>query len=540
MISGRLPYLWLALVVFAIYAQTLAFDFVHFDDTNLITNNIHFISNPANLGAAFRHDVFYPNDSSAYYRPMQTVSLMFNAFVGGEKPWIYFLTDMILHALAVILVWKLFIRLGMAEQLAFVLSLIFAAHPMLTQAVAWVPGRNDVLFAVFILSAFLSFERFTKTRKWSYYFYHLLLWTLALFTKESGVVLPILCLWYFWKVARIRPINFGMFVGWGMVALVWALLRASAIPKGALPLATAIPKILKNFPAFFMYVGKIFAPINLSALGTFNPLLALVGAGVIVLLVVLLRTSKQARIPLVIFGTAWFALFLIPSFFSDDPSSVPLFYDHRAYVPLVGLLVILSEIDLIKRARRPIVAIGIIIALGFASMAIWHALHFKNRIAFWQHAVASAPALPRSYSGLGSAYLDQKEFTKAEEIYRKGIALNPNEKVLHGNLGLLLLNTKRFAEAEKELFTEIRLDPSNMETRLNLGVVYFRQNRFGEAKNTWEEGLGINPNYLPIHENLAIYYYDIENNKERATYHIDEVLKRGGTIQPELLKAVKQ
>jgi len=73
---------------------------------------------------------------------------------------------------------------------AFFLSLFFALHPVLTQAVAWVPGRNDSLATIFIFSALIFFQRFLSKEKLMDLIFLSLFFLLALFTKESSILLP--------------------------------------------------------------------------------------------------------------------------------------------------------------------------------------------------------------------------------------------------------------------------------------------------------------------------------------------------------------
>ena len=548
LLNGLLPYLWLAIAVLVIFSYTLSFDFVHFDDTKLVLRNLNFISNPNNIGEVFKHDVFYPDDRSAYYRPMLTLSFMFDALIGKEKPFVYFLTNILLHIIASMLVFRFFVVLINKRELAFFISLIFAVHPILTQAIAWLPGRNDPLLAIFVLPSFLFFVKFIGTKKPRDFVMHILFFVLALFTKELAVVLPVLCVFYIFTIARTKmpsgPTLMTFVASWIGAGVLLFLSRSNALNGAGIPFISSLKSIIKNSGAIFLYIGKIFLPINLSALPTLKDSSLWYGVAVALAVSILLLLSKKKRAGVLIFGISWFLLFLVPSFFSDDPSTIDIFYEHRVYIALVGLLLVITEIDFIqnidfKKNILAIVVIGCIIVL-FAARAFWHSGNFKNRLNFWQHAVETAPNLPRSHSGLGSAYLDAKQYDLAETEYRKGIVISPNEQILHGNLGLLLLQKGQFEEAEKELKKELEVNKKNMDTWLNLGVIYYRQKRFSEVKTVWEEAISTNPNYLPIHENLAIYYFDIENNPAEAAKHIRAILERGGSVQKELLDALRE
>jgi protein O-mannosyl-transferase len=101
--------------------------------------------------------VFLSTVGQAYYRPMMTISLILDAQIGGASPFIYHFTDIVIHLLASCLLFLFFKKLNYRKDLSFFFALIFAIHPVLSQAVGWIPGRNDTLLTVFILLAFIAF-----------------------------------------------------------------------------------------------------------------------------------------------------------------------------------------------------------------------------------------------------------------------------------------------------------------------------------------------------------------------------------------------
>jgi hypothetical protein len=94
-------YSWFAffVIVFLLYLPSLFAGFSYLDDNALILDNLHFLRSPANIINAFKTDVFFAASSApAYYRPMFTVSLMFDSLISGESPFLYHLTNVIIHA----------------------------------------------------------------------------------------------------------------------------------------------------------------------------------------------------------------------------------------------------------------------------------------------------------------------------------------------------------------------------------------------------------------------------------------------------------
>ncbi len=525
------------------YAPVMTFDFVYFDDTKLIHHNLHFLNKPANILQFFRHDILYPTDRSAYYRPMLTVSFMAGAlFSNTAIPFPHFLINILLHLTASSVLFIFLITMQYKRALALLFSLIFVAHPILTQTVGWLPGRNDSLLTIFILLAFIFFIRYVNTATWKHYTVSMLFYLLALFTKESTLFFLPLAVFYTYGIARIKNAHARLLrpaSGWLLLTLIWFAARKAALGASAFPIFKIIKAMVEHAPAILLYVGKIFFPFNLSAMPTLGNTTLMYGVVAMLLVLLFLFFSKEKRYPFLIFGAAWFFVFLLPSFFTDDPSLTPIFYEHRIYLPLIGLFIILMEIDFIKNIKpekHGVAAAIVLLILVFSFLTIRHSQNFKNRLQFWEHAVKTAPTLPRAFSGLGSVYLEKGIYDKAEEMYLKGIALNPDEQVLHGNLGLVYYYTNRFQEAEQEFKKELSKNPYNSDTYLNLGVLYFlKLGRFEDARDTWEKALTFNPHYLPIHENLAIYYYEIEKDIATAVRHIEEIQRSNGKPQQSLL-----
>lgn len=138
-VEGRRACAWFVFIGLMVYAQTLFFDFTDLDDDILVLRNFHFLSHISNLLKSFQTDVFVGGSANIYYRPVMTLSFMMDASFGTPAPFIFHLSNVLMHLLACCLVYLFFIRLGASKMTAFLFTSLFTVHPVLTQAIAWIP-----------------------------------------------------------------------------------------------------------------------------------------------------------------------------------------------------------------------------------------------------------------------------------------------------------------------------------------------------------------------------------------------------------------
>ena len=98
------------------------------------------------------------------YRPLCVLTFRLNYLLGGLDPWGYHLVNVILHALVTALFTHTALELLQDDQAALIAGLMFASHPIHTEAVAGVVGRADVLACLFFLLAFNCYAKYCKYR----------------------------------------------------------------------------------------------------------------------------------------------------------------------------------------------------------------------------------------------------------------------------------------------------------------------------------------------------------------------------------------
>jgi predicted membrane-bound mannosyltransferase len=125
------------------------------------------------------------------YRPIRTLSYAIDYRFSGTGPVSYHVSNIIYHAITALLVYLVTLSLIPQQATALVAAFIFAVHPVHTDAVAYLSGRRDILFALFYLAGFWCFLRHRKRNRLLYLIAAMLLYLLSIGSKEMGVTLPL-------------------------------------------------------------------------------------------------------------------------------------------------------------------------------------------------------------------------------------------------------------------------------------------------------------------------------------------------------------
>src|SRR6185312_13912488 len=185
--NKRLQLILISLFIFFMYARTVSYEYIGLDDTTLIETNYKFIKNFNNIPTAFTKHVMYSgttlDNEKDYYRPMLTLSFMIDAHIAGNaKPRWYHFANILYHLTACLLLFTLLYKLKVNSIATFLLTVLFSIHPVVDQAVAWIPGRNDTLLAIFVLSSFIFLLKYIETKEFKTLGWHIIFFGCALFT----------------------------------------------------------------------------------------------------------------------------------------------------------------------------------------------------------------------------------------------------------------------------------------------------------------------------------------------------------------------
>ncbi len=457
----------LAGVTMILYGQTIGFSYTWFDDDAILIRNQEYISGFSNLADAITRDAEFQKKSMELYRPLQNVSFMLDTRIGGFNAGMFHFSSMCIHFLTTVMLFLLLEAIGFSRRLAFAGALLLALHPVFSFTVAWLPARGDLLLAFWSLTAVYCFVHFLKEGKNQYLFFHLLSFTLAMMSKESGVMIIAVCLFYGLLLHdRLRWRLWQLYLGLGYLAIIACIfwLRSFAVTDVKEGAFSAVA-FFYNLPVIPEVVKTFILPFPMISLPFYNTLRTLTGT-VLIIVMLWLMVRKWPEWKAFLFGILWFAGFTAPSMMYR-PDWSDYIYDyviHRSYLPLVGLII--TTLFLLKHAEsrlfsKPWIYVTSGLAFVFMVLSFSFTRTFKEPVNFWRYAVKTNSASAFAHTYYGGALFFEGRPEQAIESYNRAIALKSDFKEAILNRGITLASTGKHAMAVKDFSHYLREMPDD-------------------------------------------------------------------------------
>ncbi len=446
--SSTSPWKSLATIAVAaacVYGQSLRFGFVNYDDDELVYHNSTFLSSWKNAGPAFSSHAFAAaGGESVYYRPLLLVSFIVDFHLWGLNPLGFHLVNLVLHIIFCCFVFLLARSLVEDEFSALCAGLIAALHPIQTESVAWIAGRNDVLLAVFVVSTVIFYRRWTQSpAQMVFWILSVGSFLLALMTKESAVfyiaAIPLCDLLS--PVRSVRDMfslrSLRRFIPFVVIVILYliARLRLFGAIIGAERLYGHLPigERFSNIPPLVAeHLGLMLFPLNLSVAHPADALLWLrspwYGAAILACAAsVFLIGFAWKRDRVMGFALSWIAIGFLP-LLGLIPVPIPIL-EHRLYVPMVGFSIAAGRIISIVSRRTPDLArasaIAVTAAMGimsFSRLPVWH-----DGAKLFEDAIVKAPTYAPSYFSLAGSYYEAQAYPAAASAIQGYIARAPDD-----------------------------------------------------------------------------------------------------------------
>lgn len=525
-------------VAVAVYSNTLTFGFV-WDDHHSVLDSVA-IRSLSNVPAMFTTDVWSGGtrdvEPAPYYRPLLQTSLAIDRALWGETPFGYHLTNVLLHALASLLVWAVARRILANDAGALAATLLFAVHPIHTESVAWISARGDMICAALALESFRRHLRYADEGRSRDLALSLLAFLLSLLAKEMSVALPAMVFAYELSLgaAGLRR-ALGRASSFLAVVFAYLLLRAAMLEVtnwGGSPLPH---RILTSFGIVAEYLRLLILPAGqkvfydlpvqtrLLAPGVLLPALALAGVAA----ASVLAWHRDRRLS---FGVVWTVLMLAPVSGIPAELAPALMAERHLYLPSVGFALAVGALvaALARRGAapgasphlaRPLAIGGAVVLLGLGGATVARSSVWRDDEALARAWIDEAPNDVGGHLWLASVHGAAGRLVEAEREYLEAIRLRPDSVEAHTNLANLFDETGRRAEAEGHYLAALTLAPRNPEVLYNLAVHRLRGGDYDGAEALLRSVVELNPASCDAHYNLGLIQL-AHGDRARAIEHL--------------------
>jgi len=442
--------------------------------------------------------------------------------------------------------------------IAFFSALLFAVHPLNTQAVTYIVQRLTSLAVFFYLLSVVLYIKWrlmqkdadyaelnTGNKSGTLHFIRLLLYSvtvlsalLAMKTKEISFTLPFMIMLYefFFFDGSLRK---------RILYLIPVMMTCLIIPLSLInfhnPAATAIGNLenvarlqtdisrwdylFTQFRVIVTYLRLMIFPVNQNVdydypvyhsffePGVFLSFLFLLSIGGIGIYLWFRYRNKSPYTRIISFGIFWFFVAL-----SVESSVIPIgdvIFEHRMYLPSIGVfMALMAALYRLVHAYRDgwknieMTVAGILVCICVIFAGVTHARNdvWRDNIRLWEDVVKKSPAKARAKYNLGKSYADKGLYDKALEQFYTALKLNPNDGKSYYYLGNIYFYKGLFDKAVEQYRTAMKLMPNDASLHYNLGNIYLYKGLYDRSIEEYNIALKLKPDYPGAYNNMGNAY----------------------------------
>lgn len=531
-IPDPIKFLFIILLVVAIYFPAMSSGFIWNDDTFLYQNSLIHRSD-----GLVR---FWASTEAPDYFPLVSTSLWFEWRLWGLNATGYHITNIVLHLLSVYILWRLLLLLNFKG--AWFAALIFAVHPVNVESVAWITERKNTLTMVFYLLSLLCFVKWDKRHDSKKYYWSLLFFVMALLCKTAVVGVPILLGFYFYfQNGNIKFKQILRLVPFFLVSLVFGLITVwfqhhRAIGEAIIRTDSLLTRALGAGWAFWFYLYKLAWPSNLifiyprwnidsSRLISYIPILSMLIGGIF------LWKKRHSWGRSVFYGLGYFLIMILPvlGFVNIYFMRFSFVADHWQYFAMIGavvLVVYFIETIIMKYRESRVWVYGFmgLSVLVLSLLTFQQSQIYKSEKTLWADTIDKNPKSWMAYNSLGLVYLEEGNNQEAEKNYLQALRLKPEYPRALTNMGNLLMR-KGDAERAVEYYQKVlELIPDHPETYVHLGNVMMQAGQYDQALQYYESAYQYQKNDANILTSLGNAWITLGEFQKGFDYYEKAIL----------------
>jgi len=501
----------IALTCFAIYFNALFNGFVY-DDISQILRNPWIKDFKYATQILFNNVWAFAGKTTNYYRPLPQIIYMSAYHVFKLKAWGFHLINILFHTSTSIVVFFTVSKLMKDSPLlplpsnlypSLIAAMIFATHPIHTEAVTYIAGIADLSYSFFYILSFYLYINSTRLFEYRYVL-SLLSFFLATLCKEPALTLP--CIIIAYDVARnfskkekvLSPYSLARYSLYFAIAGLYLIIRFYALgsftpAKNDLQI-TFYEYIINIFSLFSQYLEKMILPIQLNFYYIFHPISSpLAMKAIIALLSVsvfswfMFREFKKNWV--VFIGMLFILIPLLPAFYIPALSHglKNSFAERYLYLPSFGFALLSALLftwvqfkkqNQVKALSVIVVSLICLYSIGTISRnAVW-----KDNYSLWLDTVSKSPDGDIPHGSLGYALIQKGRIDEAIRELQIALSLNADLAEAHNNLGVAYRDKGLIDDAIEEFRAAYLLNPADPLFSRNLKETYEMQRLFNEAR----------------------------------------------------------
>lgn len=427
--------------------------------------------------------------TGAWFRPFTMATFAIDRRLWNDWPAGFHLTNLCLHAGVAWLLGALVVDFGAPAGLALASTLVFLAHPVQSEAVAYVSGRTDLLCALWSLIALRAWRRARHAADAAAWATTAAL-VAALLSKEAAVLVPLVLLVPGAHPATRAPrpwLPLTAVAGW---LVLWTRQGGAILALGDLvDRLPAIAVMALTYVRLLLWPADLHLERFIPVPGWSPATTACAWAACATLLALLACTARRTT-------AGWALLALAAVTYAPAAGIIPVYpaiadralfaAEHFLYLPLLGLAP-LGVAALGRTVPRPTAAAVLaVVLLAWGVIVVDRNRDWRTEEVLFRHTVAFDPPAARVWFNLGNLALAAGQLDDAERWYRAALVREPGDAGAHLNLGIVHQRRGRRGEAEEEYRRALAADPQQTDAARGLAALLAARGAMAEAARVLE------------------------------------------------------
>lgn len=565
-----------AIAGFIVYTNSLTAPFQYDDyDTIMQNKDIRVLTD---LKSITTHSLF---------RPALFLTFAINYHISGLNPISYHIVNLLLHLINTILVFFLIKRTARSllgsersETAALITSILFAVHPIGTEAITYISSRSSALATTFFLSSFLAYtgsvDSVSIKNRVVLYFLALILFVVGVASKEIILTLPIMfILWdsYCLRIGakdiikRIFSVHLPLviLILIGILVRIYFFLTYEKV-GGVLP-RTVYENLLTQSEVIIKYIRLLILPFGQNLIHNYPTVRSILNLYTILCIftissLIWFAVRHRRDLPFISFGILWFFITLLPS-----SSFIPFqeaMTEKHLYLPMIGVFISVSGLIALVSTRVPtmirdlsylITALILILSvltvyrnyIWADSIRLWNDIVRKTPNSWATHYVYADALRKQAEEDIAISYKSYqngdhgrsqdlmnrfvKNLSEAINHYLKSVHHRPsyidallNTGICYGMLAQVTRSQNDITESERFFKIVRELEPDNVKATNNLANLYIIKNEIGAAINLYNEVLSKDPKNINALTNISQIYLHLLKDYPKAREMLSRLL----------------